>query len=144
MGKTVRDVMTESPRSVEPGESVVEAARLMRDGDVGSLPVLEEGRLVGVITDRDLAIRVVAEAMSPERVTVSDVASREPVTAAPGDDLDEALRLMARHQVRRLPIVEDERLVGILAQADVALAEKEKKTGEVVEAISEPSEADRR
>jgi CBS domain-containing protein len=116
----------------------------MRDGDVGSLPVLEEGRLVGMITDRDLAIRVVAEAMSPERVTVSDVASREPVTAAPGDDLDEALRLMARHQVRRLPIVEDERLVGILAQADVALAEKEKKTGEVVEAISEPSEADRR
>jgi CBS domain-containing protein len=144
MGKTVRDVMTESPRSVEPGETVVKAARVMRDEDVGSLPVLEDGRLVGMITDRDLAIRVIAEAMSPERISVGDVVSPEPVSAAPDDDLDEALRLMARHQVRRLPVVEGERLVGILAQADVALAEKEKKTGEVVEAISEPSEADRR
>jgi CBS domain-containing protein len=138
MGKRVRDVMTEGPRSVEPRESVVNAARLMRDEDVGSLPVLEDGRLVGMITDRDLAIRVVAEAVSPEGIFVGDVSSSEPVTATPDDDLDEALRLMARHKVRRLPIVEDMRLVGILAQADVALTEKEKKTGEVVEAISEP------
>jgi CBS domain-containing protein len=143
MGKSVRDLMTESPHSAAPSDTVVVAARQLRDADIGSLPVLEDGRLVGMITDRDIAIRVVAEAMDPERITVGDVASSDPVSVTPDDDLDEALGLMARHQVRRLPVVENDRLVGILAQADIALGEKEKTTGEVVEAISEPSETDR-
>lgn len=115
----------------------------MRDEDIGSLPVTEEGRLVGMLTDRDIAVRVVAEGKSPESTTVDEVFSRDPVTAEPDQDLDEALRLMARHQVRRLNVVEDDRLVGILAQADVALEEKEKKTGGLVESISQPSEAER-
>jgi CBS domain-containing protein len=130
--------MTAEPRSIEPSQPVLEAARLMRDEDVGSLPVTEEGRLIGMITDRDIVIRVVAEGMKPESATVGEASSRDPVSVEPDYDLSEALQLMARHQVRRLPVVEGERLVGILAQADVALAEKEKKTGEVVEAISEP------
>jgi CBS domain-containing protein len=140
MAKSVRDTMTAEPRSVDSSQSIVEAARLMRDDDVGSLPVVEAGRLVGMITDRDIAIRVVAEGKEPNAATVAEASSGDPVTVEPDHDLDEALQLMARHQVRRLPVVEGERLVGILAQADVALAEKEKKTGEVVEAISEPSE----
>jgi CBS domain-containing protein len=138
MAKSVRDTMTAEPRSIDSSQPIVEAARLMRDEDVGSLPVVEDGRLVGMVTDRDIAVRVVAEGRKPEATTVREASSRDLVTVEPDHDLDDALLLMGRHQVRRLPVVEGERLVGILTQADVALAEKEKKTGEVVEAISEP------
>ena len=103
--------------------------------------MIEEGRLIGMITDRDIVIRLVAEGRDTASATVADAHSGEPVTVEPDHDLDEALRLMARHQIRRLPVTEGDRLVGILAQADVALEEKEKKTGEVVHAISEPPEA---
>jgi CBS domain-containing protein len=136
--------MTADPRSIGTADSVVEAARMMRDQDVGSLPVVEGGRLIGIVTDRDLAMRVVADGADPASVTVGDVASRDAVTTAPEEDLDEALRLMAHHQVRRLPVVEADRLVGILAQADVAHEEDREKVGEMVEAISDPSEAERR
>jgi CBS domain-containing protein len=135
--------MTTDPRSITPRDVVVEAARLMRDEDIGSLPVTEEGRLVGMLTDRDIAVRVVAEGRSPNSTTVGEVLSPDPVAAGPDQDLDEALHLMAQHQVRRLPVVEDDRLVGILAQADVALEEKEKKIGELVESISQPSVGER-
>jgi CBS domain-containing protein len=141
---TVRETMTVNPRSIETSASVVEAARLMRDEHVGSLPVVEDGRLVGMITDRDLALRVVAEGADPNPVTVGEVASHQTVTAQPDQGLDEALQLMAQHQVRRLPVAEGDRLVGILAQADVAHQEDREKVGEVVEAISDPSEAERR
>jgi CBS domain-containing protein len=136
MSKTVRDTMSTQPKSIDASQAMVEAARAMRDEDVGSLPVTDQGRLIGVITDRDIVVRVVAEGRM-DSATVADALSRNPVTVQPDEDLDEALRLMARHQVRRLPVVEGDRLVGIVAQADVALAEKEKKTGEVVQAISE-------
>jgi CBS domain-containing protein len=108
----------------------------MRDEDVGSLPVTDQGRLIGVITDRDIVVRVIAEGRA-DSATVADALSRNPITVTPEHDLDDALKLMARHQVRRLPVVEDERLVGIVAQADVALVAKEKQTGELVESISE-------
>jgi CBS domain-containing protein len=136
MSKTVRDTMSTQPKSIDASEAIVDAARAMRDEDVGSLPVTEQGRLIGVITDRDIVVRVAAEGRI-DSATVADALSRNPITVEPDEDLDEALRLMARHQVRRLPVVEGDRLVGIVAQADVALAEKEKKTGEVVQAISE-------
>jgi CBS domain-containing protein len=136
MSKTVRDTMTTEPKAIDASEAIVDAARAMREEDVGSLPVTEQGRLIGVITDRDIVVRVVAEGRA-DSASVADALSRNPVTVEPDEDLDEALRLMARHQVRRLPVVEGDRLVGIVAQADVALAEKEKKTGEVVQAISE-------
>jgi CBS domain-containing protein len=143
MARSIRDTMTTDPRSITPRDAVVEAARLMRDEDIGSLPVVEEGRLVGMLTDRDIAVRVVAEGRSSDSTTVGEVLSPDPVAARPDQDLDEALHLMAQHQVRRLPVVEEDRLVGILAQADVALEEKEKKIGELVESISQPSGADR-
>jgi CBS domain-containing protein len=144
MAKNIRDAMTEDPRSIGARESVVEAARLMRDEHIGSLPVTEGGRLVGMITDRDLTTRVVAEAAVPETTSVGDVYSRDLISVEPNNDLEEALQLMARHQVRRLPVVENGRLVGMVAQADIALKENEKRTGELVEAISEPSEGERR
>src|SRR3954451_22912404 len=110
----------------------------MRDEDVGIVPVTEGEKLVGTVTDRDIAIRVVAEGKSPETVTVGEIASRELVTIDPQQDLDEALKLMAKHQVRRLPVVEEDgRLVGIVAQADVARHASDEQTGEVVQQISQ-------
>ena len=143
MAKTVRDAMTDDPRSIGAAESVVKAARLMRDEHIGSLPVTEDERLVGMITDRDITMRVVAEGAVPETTSVGDVYSRDLVSVEPNNDLEEALQLMARHQVRRLPVVENGRLIGIIAQADIALSENEAKTGELVEAISEPTVEDR-
>jgi CBS domain-containing protein len=144
MAKSVRDAMTEDPRSIGQSASVVEAALLMREEDIGSLPITDDEKLVGMITDRDITTRVVAEAADPKMTSVGDVYSRDLISVEPDKDLEEALQLMARHQVRRLPVVENGRLVGIVAQADIALREKEKKTGQLVEAISEPSEGERR
>jgi len=143
MANSVRDAMTPDPRSIGKSVSVVEAARLMREQDIGSLPITDEEQLVGMITDRDITMRVVAEAADPNATSVEDVYSRDLISVEPDNDLEEALGLMARHQVRRLPVVEDGRLVGIVAQADIALRANETKTGELVEAISAPSEGDR-
>jgi CBS domain-containing protein len=143
MAQSVRDAMTADPRSIAQSASVVEAARLMREGDIGSLPITDDEKLVGMITDRDIATRVVAEAADPKTTSVADVYSRDLISVEPDEDLEEAVRLMARHQVRRLPVVENGRLVGIVAQADIALGESEQQTGELVEAISEPSKGDR-
>jgi CBS domain-containing protein len=139
MAKKVRDAMTAEPRSAEPTLSLVEAARLMKSEDVGSLPIVEEGRLIAVLTDRDIVVRAVAEGVDPNAAVIGDVASRDPVTVEPEQDLDEALLLMAEHQVRRLPVVDSDRLVGVLAQADVAQEAKAKQAGEVVEQISKPT-----
>ena len=137
MAEQIRKVMTSKPRSCESGASVVEAARLMRDEDAGIVPVVEGERLVGTVTDRDIAIRVVAEGKDPQSTTVGEIASRELVTIDPEQDLDEALRLMARHQVRRLPVVEEDgTLVGIVSQKDVAEFASDNKVGEVVQDIS--------
>ena len=144
MAKSVRDAMTENPRSIAASASVVEAARLMREEHIGSLPITDDEKLVGMITDRDITTRVVAEAADPKTTSVEDVYSRDLISVEPDQDLDEALQLMARHQVRRLPVVENNRLVGIVAQADVALAENEQKTGQLVEAISDPAAGERR
>lgn len=138
MAKTVRDAMTPDPRTTRPTESLADAAQIMKTEDVGAVPVVDDGQLVGMLTDRDIAIRAVAEGLDGQNVNVGDVASRDPISVEAEQDLDEALRLMAQHQVRRLPVVEDGRLVDILAQADVALEAKEKQAGEVLEEISKP------
>jgi CBS domain-containing protein len=143
MAKSVRDAMTPGVRAVSPAQSLTEAAEVMRGEDVGSVPVVEEGRLTGILTDRDIVTRAVAERRDPQTVKVDEIASRDVLTVEPEQDLDEALALMARHQVRRLPVVEDGQLVGMLAQADVALEAKEKKVGETVEEISKPTSTER-
>jgi CBS domain-containing protein len=135
--KQVREAMTSNPRTVTSDSSIAEAARLMRDEDTGIAPITEGERLVGVITDRDVAIKVVAEGKDPETTKVTQIAATNLVTIDPEQDLDEALRLMAQHQVRRLPVVEEDgKIVGILAQADVAQHADASRTGEVVEEIS--------
>jgi CBS domain-containing protein len=143
MTKIVRDVMTAKVQTVRQEQPVVEAARLMRTQDVGSLPVVENGRLVGTLTDRDIVLRAVAEGADLNAVRVGDITSREPITVSPEQGLDDALSLMATHRVRRLPVVEDGALVGIVAQADVALEAKEKDVGAMLEQISEATSTDR-
>jgi CBS domain-containing protein len=139
MAKKVRDAMTPEPRVADPSLSLAEAAQLMKSEDIGSLPVVQEGQLVAVLTDRDIVVRAVAESADPSATRVGDIASRKPVTIEPDEDLDEALEQMARAQVRRLPVVESGRLVGVLAQADIAQEAKSKQAGELVEEISKPT-----
>jgi CBS domain-containing protein len=134
----ISELMTVKPRTVKTGDSIVDAAKLMRGEDAGIAPIVDGDRLVGVLTDRDIAIRVVAEGKDPASTKVEEIASTNLVTIDPQQELDEALRLMAQHQVRRLPVVEEDgRLVGILAQADVARHIDSARTGELVEEISE-------
>lgn len=137
MGTKVREVMTDRPRCVTLDTPISEAASLMESENIGSLPVLEGEELAGMITDRDIVVRAIAQGKDPRGMPVREVASRELVTVYADDDLSNALKKMASQQVRRLPVVDEEnRLVGVLAQADVALEVKEKAVGEMVEEIS--------
>src|SRR5690348_3131685 len=137
MGQSIRDLMTGNPCSIDADKSVAYAAKMMRDEDVGLAPIVQGDKLIGTVTDRDIAVRVVAEGKDPEQTTVREVASTNLVTIDPQQDLDEALRLMAEHQVRRLPVVEEDgRLVGVVAQADVAQHARDEQTGDVVRDIS--------
>jgi CBS domain-containing protein len=138
MAKNITDAMTSKPCAIDADKSVAYAAKMMRDEDVGFAPIVEGDKLVGALTDRDIAVKIVAEGKDPEQTSVREVASTDLVTVRPQQQLDEALRLMARHQVRRLPVVEDDnKLVGILAQADVAQEASPEDTGRVVEQISQ-------
>jgi CBS domain-containing protein len=137
MGKRISELMSPNPCAIEADKPVAYAARMMKDEDVGLAPIVEGDRLVGTLTDRDIVTRVVAEGKDPQSVSVREVASTDLVTIDPQQDLGEALQLMARNQVRRLPVVEEDgRLVGVVAQADVAREAKDKQTGELVEEIS--------
>ena len=137
MHQSIRDAMTPNPTTVEPGTTAAEAARAMKTEDVGSLPIVEGDRLIGVVTDRDLALRILAEGRGGE-TTVGEIASKDVVTIDPQQSLEEAGRLMAEHQIRRLPVTEEDgKLVGILAQADVAQSGHDALTGEVVQKISQ-------
>jgi CBS domain-containing protein len=136
-----RDIMTANPRCVTTADSITRAAEIMRDTDVGIVPVVEDSgsmRLAGVVTDRDIAVRIVAEGRGND-VNVREVMSSGLATVRPDDDLDRVTELMKSEQVRRIPVVDGDRLVGIIAQADVAREGRDKKTGDVVEHISEPS-----
>ena len=137
MGKSVHEIMTPNPCAIDADKPVAYAAKMMKDENVGLAPIVEGERLIGMLTDRDIVTQVVAESRDPQSVTVREVASTNLVTIDPQQSLDEALRLMASNQVRRLPVVEEDgRLVGVVAQADVAREAKEKETGELVEEIS--------
>jgi len=133
---SIKDLMTSNPKSCEPSTTVVDAAKVMAQEDVGPVPIVEGGRLVGLVTDRDLVVRVLAEGKDPSSTTIGEIASADLTTVTPDTDLTEALELMSASQVRRLPVVEDGQLVGIVAQADVARAADEEQTGEVVQDIS--------
>ena len=134
--------MTRDPESVAPGTYIGDVARLMRDLGVGIVPVVSNGQLIGVITDRDITIRVTAAGLNPFEVTVQDFISPNPVTISPDDDVDRVRELMGKHQIRRVLVTEEGRLVGIVSLGDVATKDKteDQETGQVLEEISTPSE----
>ena len=133
----VSEVMTPNPRTVQLSDTIEDAARIMRDEDTGAVPVIEDDRVVGMITDRDIVIRAVAD--GDFECTIDDIVSDDVVCATPEMTTAEAADLMSEHQIRRLPVVdEDERLVGILSIGDIAVKEgRDARTGETLENISE-------
>lgn len=139
---TLRQIMTANPTVGHPDEAVHQVARMMRDEDVGSIPIVEGDRLVGIITDRDIAVKVVASGLDPREALVGDVMSTDPVTASSQMTEREALALMGREQIRRLPVVDGGRLVGIVALGDFALeagmGDEQEQIGSTLEEISEP------
>lgn len=137
----VRDIMTKDPDSVTPGTAIGDVAGMMRDLDVGIIPVTQNGELRGVITDRDITVRVTAAGLGPYEATVQDFISPNPVTVSPDDDVEQARSLMAEHQIRRILVVEEGKLVGIVSLGDLATKDsaEDVATGQVLEEISEPS-----
>lgn len=125
MAQTVKDVMTRDPVTVEPTASVEEAARLMKQRDVGAIVVEADGRVRGLVTDRDIVIRAVAEGKPAGETRVEDVSSGEVQTVSPDEPLDRAIDEMRRHAVRRLPVVDNGRAVGILSIGDLAIERDE-------------------
>jgi CBS domain-containing protein len=116
----VRKLMFVKPRTVKIGDSVIEAAKLMKGEETGIAPIVEDGRLIGVVTEHDITLRVVAEGRDPRTTRVEEVASRDVITIDPDQALDDALAVMAQHGLRRLPVIEEDgTLVGIVVHADV-------------------------
>jgi CBS domain-containing protein len=132
-----RDIMTKDPQCVRTSEAVIDAARRMAELSVGALPICgEDNRLKGMLTDRDIVIEVLAAGKDPRAIQAGDLAQGEAVTIGADDDVEEILRTMARHKVRRLPVIDGHDLVGIVAQADVARALADPKVGDLLEALS--------
>lgn len=137
MGKTARDVMTGGAECVGENETLVDAARKMKELDVGALPICgDDDRLQGMLTDRDIVIKALAIDKDPGSTRAGDLAPGKPVTIGADDSVEEALHTMAEHQVRRLPVIDGHQLIGVVSQADLARNLDEEQVGELVEAIS--------
>lgn len=138
--KTIGDIMTRQVESVGQNDSLQRAAQLMRDANVGILPVTENGRLLGVITDRDICTRAVAEGQDTAQTKVGSIMTRDVVTCTPDTEIRKAVDTMCRHQIRRLMIVDaNQQLVGVIAQADVARDDSlERESERLVEGVSQP------
>ena len=135
----VRELMTGDPATVDSNATLGEVATLMRQEDCGSIPVVEDGRLVGIVTDRDIVVRAIAAGKDPKSTPVSEVMSADPVTVESKGDVADAERQMRERQIRRLPVVEGGKLVGIIVTAQIARNEGAKQTGETIKEISEPA-----
>jgi CBS domain-containing protein len=134
---TAREIMTGGVECARTSDTLVDAARLMRDLGVGALPICgDDDRLAGMITDRDIVVHCVAEGIDPSSTRVESLAEGKPVTIGADDSLEETLRTMSEHQVRRLPVIDGDRLVGIVSQADVARNLPDELVGDLVAAIS--------
>jgi CBS domain-containing protein len=137
--KKARDIMSEDCTCIGEHDSVLDAAKKLAELDVGSVPICgEDDRLKGMLTDRDIVVKVVARGKDPSSVTAGELGQGDgkTVTIGADDSIDEALRTMAEHKVRRLPVIDERRMVGIISQADIATHLDEEKVGDLVEAIS--------
>ncbi len=137
MADTARDVMTPDAQCIGENDSVVDAAKRLRDLNVGAMPICgEDDRLKGMLTDRDIVVKVLAEGKDPASTLAGELGEGKPVTIGADDSLDEALRTMTEHKIRRLPVIDGHELVGIISQADLARSIDESRVGDLVEAIS--------
>ncbi len=133
----VRDIMTTGVEIAAPDSSLQEIATLMKNEDVGAIPIVEGNELAGIITDRDIVVRCIAAGKDPAQITAQDIVSEDLETVEPDDDVQEAARIMAERQVRRLPVVENGTLVGMVSIGDIAVKESEGAAGQALEEISE-------
>jgi CBS domain-containing protein len=137
MAKTTREVMTSGAECVGENDTVLDAAKRLAELDVGSMPICgEDNRLKGMLTDRDIVVKVLAQGKDPSEVTAGDLGEGKPVTIGADDSVDEALQTMKEHKVRRLPVIDGHDLVGIVSTADLAKSVDEDKVGDLIEAIS--------
>lgn len=134
---TARDIMTAGPDFVDGSTTVLDVAKKLAAGNYGSLPICDGEKVTGMITDRDIVVKVLAEGKDPASTKVIDLVQGEVITIGAGDSIEDAARTMAKHQVRRLPVIDGTRLVGVLAQADLARSGDDNATGNTVQAISE-------
>ncbi len=133
----IREIMTTEVTAASPDTTLEELATMMRDQDVGAIPIVVEGELTGIVTDRDIVVRCIAEGKNPAGVTAEDVVSEDLQTIAPDDDVEHASRLMAAKQIRRLPVVQEGRLVGVVSIGDVAVKHRDERvSGEALEQVS--------
>ena len=132
-----RDIMTPNAQCIGENDALSIAAERMRELDVGALPICgEDGRLKGMLTDRDIVVKAIASGLDPETTNAGRLANGVPVMAAPDDDIERVLALMREHRIRRVPVLDEHRLVGMISQADIAKSLPEDKAGRLVEAIS--------
>jgi CBS domain-containing protein len=137
MGKKARDVMTGGAECIGENETLLDAARKLRDLDVGAMPICgEDDRLKGMLTDRDIVVKAIAEGKDPAATRAGELAQGKPVTVGADDSVEEALHTMKEHKVRRLPVIDGHELIGVVSQADLATHIDEEEVGELVEAIS--------
>ena len=140
MSQKLSDIMTQSVATVSPEQTVQEAAQLMSQHNVGSIPVVQNGNVVGIVTDRDIALRAVSQGQAPSSTTVQTVMSSSLVTGTPQMDVHEAANLMSEQQIRRLPVVENGQLTGIVALGDLATQNiYQNEAGEALSQISTPA-----
>jgi CBS domain-containing protein len=138
MSRLVRHVMTQEPKTLSPSMTAEDAAGLMAKYDVGVIPIVDAETLVGLVTDRDLVVRVLAARQDPAEVLLRSIVTKEPVTVTPDTRLSEARDLMQEHRVRRLPVVKADRLVGIVSLGDLAVADPSRRAiGDTLERVSE-------
>ena len=126
MAQTIRDVMTSNPATCKPDDSSVDAARAMRDGDFGAVVVVDNDQVRGILTDRDIVVRVVAEGKDPSSTEVRQAFTTDPTTLSPNASIDDAVAAMREANVRRVPVVEGSKVVGIVSIGDLAVARDEK------------------
>jgi CBS domain-containing protein len=137
MSKTARDVMTGGAECIGENETLLDAARKLAELDVGALPICgDDDRLKGMLTDRDIVVKALAKGKDPASTRAGELAQGKPVTIGADDSIDEALHTMAEHKVRRLPVIDGHRLIGVVSQADLAKNVEDEKVGDLVEAIS--------
>lgn len=139
MSLLVRHAMTEAPHTLGPDMNAFDAAGLMRQYDVGIIPIVDGEKFLGLVTDRDLTLRVLAERQNPESVRLADIMTKTPVTVTPDTKLSDARDVMAEHKIRRLPVVKGDQLVGIVSMGDIAVHDASKRA--VGDALSEVSES---